>query len=151
MKYIRSRTRQFLFSILLGAAPVGLFSFMSRAQPNPAPSPDSNPAPAPAPDTNALPATVAPVSGEMVKELNFANAPIDQIIQLYAQLTGRTAIYPSNIQARIVLQANGPLTKVKGVEGMSSSGFSISPDGRYLLYTKLVSSGSDLMLVENFK
>ncbi len=46
---------------------------------------------------------------------------------------------------------NGPLTKVAGVEGMSMYGFSISPDGRYLLYTKMVSSGSDLMLVENFK
>jgi serine/threonine protein kinase/Tol biopolymer transport system component len=46
---------------------------------------------------------------------------------------------------------NGPLTKVAGVEGVSLYGFSISPDGRYLLYTKMVSSGSDLMLVENFK
>jgi Tol biopolymer transport system component len=46
---------------------------------------------------------------------------------------------------------NGPLTKVAGVEGMSQYGFSISPDGRYLLYTKYASQGSDLMLVENFK
>ena len=33
----------------------------------------------------------------------------------------------------------------------SSGGESISPDGRYLRYTKMVSSGADLMLVENFK
>jgi dipeptidyl aminopeptidase/acylaminoacyl peptidase len=46
---------------------------------------------------------------------------------------------------------NGPLTKVAGIEGVSQYGFSISPDGRYLLYAKMVSSGSDLMLVENFK
>lgn len=46
---------------------------------------------------------------------------------------------------------NGPLTKVPGIESMSMCGYSISPDGRYLPYTKMVSSGSDLMLVENFK
>ena len=46
---------------------------------------------------------------------------------------------------------NGPPAKVAGVEAMSPYGFSISPDGRYLLYTKWASLGSDLMLVENFK
>ena len=45
----------------------------------------------------------------------------------------------------------GPLTKVAGIEGLSQYGLSISPDGRYLLYTKWASQGSDLMLVENFK
>ena len=73
-------------------------------------------------------------------------------------LTSRDGIYlPVNATANkpgdlmFYRLPNGPLTKVAGVEGMSSYGLSISPDGRYLLYTKMVSSGSDLMLVENFK
>jgi serine/threonine protein kinase len=46
---------------------------------------------------------------------------------------------------------NGPVTKVAGVESPSGFGASISPDGRYLLYTKFTVSGSDLMLVDNFR
>ncbi|HYL34303.1 MAG TPA: winged helix-turn-helix domain-containing protein [Bryobacteraceae bacterium] len=44
---------------------------------------------------------------------------------------------------------NGPITKVAGVE--MRYGMSLSPDGRYMLYTKMTSTGSDLMLVENFR
>lgn len=43
----------------------------------------------------------------------------------------------------------GPITKVAGVQ--TRYGFSISPDGRDLLYTKMTSTGSDLMMVENFR
>ena len=43
---------------------------------------------------------------------------------------------------------NGPITKVAGVE--MRYGLTLSPDGRYLVYTKMTSTGSDLMLVENF-
>src|SRR5262249_28239374 len=46
---------------------------------------------------------------------------------------------------------SGPLTKVTGVESPSQYGLSISPDGRWLLYSKMTSQGSDLMLVEDFK
>jgi eukaryotic-like serine/threonine-protein kinase len=44
---------------------------------------------------------------------------------------------------------NGPVTKVAGVA--LRYGLSASPDGRWLVYTKLTSTGSDLMLVENFR
>ena len=44
---------------------------------------------------------------------------------------------------------NGPLTKVAGIT--TRYGVSASPDGRWLLYTKLTSTGSDLMLVESFR
>jgi hypothetical protein len=43
----------------------------------------------------------------------------------------------------------GPITKIAGVE--TRYGFSLSPDGHYLIYTKMTSTGSDLMLVENFR
>jgi len=44
---------------------------------------------------------------------------------------------------------NGPLTKVAGVEMRYDP--SLSPDGHYLVYTKMTSTGSDLMVVENFR
>jgi Tol biopolymer transport system component len=44
---------------------------------------------------------------------------------------------------------NGPITRVAGVQ--TRYGLSISPNRRYLLYTKMTSTGSDLMLVENFR
>ena len=44
---------------------------------------------------------------------------------------------------------NGPITKVTGVE--MRYGLSLSPDGHYLIYTKMTFTGSDLMLVENFR
>jgi Tol biopolymer transport system component len=46
---------------------------------------------------------------------------------------------------------SGPVSKVKGVDSPSYYGSSISPDARYLLYTKFTATGSDLMLVENFR
>jgi Tol biopolymer transport system component len=46
---------------------------------------------------------------------------------------------------------NGPVTKVAGVDSPSFYGSSVSPDGRYLLYTKFTATGSDLMLVDNFR
>jgi hypothetical protein len=43
----------------------------------------------------------------------------------------------------------GPTSKIAGVE--TRYGHSVTADGRYLLYTKMTSTGSDLMLVENFR
>jgi Tol biopolymer transport system component len=45
----------------------------------------------------------------------------------------------------------GPVSKMTGVESPSLYGSSVSPDGRYLLYTKFTATGSDLMLVDNFR
>jgi Tol biopolymer transport system component len=45
---------------------------------------------------------------------------------------------------------DGRISKVTGADDPSYYGSSVSPDGRYLLYTKFTATGSDLMLVENF-
>jgi hypothetical protein len=46
---------------------------------------------------------------------------------------------------------SGPASQVSGAAAASGYGLSFSPNGRSLLYTKFVSTGADLMLVENFK
>ena len=46
--------------------------------------------------------------------------------------------------------SSGEILRV-GVDAVSPFGVSLSPNGRSLLYTRFVSSGSDLMLAENFK
>jgi Tol biopolymer transport system component/predicted Ser/Thr protein kinase len=43
----------------------------------------------------------------------------------------------------------GPMTKIPDVQ--TQHGLSLSPDQHYLLYTKMTSTGSDLMVVENFR
>jgi Tol biopolymer transport system component len=43
---------------------------------------------------------------------------------------------------------DGPVAKVAGIQ--TRYGFSVSPDGRDLIYTKMTSTGSDLMLVDRF-
>ena len=44
-------------------------------------------------------------------DLNFPSATLDQIIEIYAGLTGRTAIRNSGLQGRITIKSNGSLTK----------------------------------------
>jgi len=74
----------------------------------------------------------SPAPHELVT-INFPNGTLDQIIQLYGQLTGRTAIYPSNLQARIILQSNGQLTREDAIRALenalSVNGFAIIPQG----------------------
>ena len=46
---------------------------------------------------------------------------------------------------------DGPVTKISGVESPAGQPPSVSPEGRYLLYTKMNSSGVDLMILENLQ
>ena len=47
--------------------------------------------------------------------------------------------------------ATGQTKRIRAVEKLASWGISLSPDERWLLYTQQDQSGSDLMLVENFR
>jgi len=47
--------------------------------------------------------------------------------------------------------ATGKIETVARLEGQMAGGLSVSPDGRWLLYSKWQRRGSDLMLVENFR
>ena len=57
---------------------------------------------------------------------------------------------PTNPGSVLFLRANGPFSHITGADA-SGYGLSLSPNGRALLYTKFVSAGADLVLVENFK
>ena len=35
--------------------------------------------------------------------------------------------------------------------GLLTAGFTVSPDGKTILYSRTVSSGADLMMIENFR
>jgi hypothetical protein len=43
------------------------------------------------------------------------------------------------------------VTRVARVEGRPGWGFNVSPDGRWLLYTRMEDIESDLMMVEGFR
>ena len=47
--------------------------------------------------------------------------------------------------------ATGKVTTIARLGGCAAWGFSVSPDGRYLLYSQYEGGGNDLMLVENFR
>ncbi|MBV9463195.1 MAG: hypothetical protein JO317_03105, partial [Verrucomicrobiae bacterium] len=78
-------------------------------------------------------ATPAPSAAAEPVVLNFQNAPLETVIEYYARFTGRTAIYPSNLNARVTLQSNGELTRedaIKALENvLSVNGFAIIPQG----------------------
>jgi Tol biopolymer transport system component len=47
--------------------------------------------------------------------------------------------------------ATGKVTTIAKFSGFSAWGSSVSPDGRWLLYSQYEPNGADLMLVENFR
>ncbi len=85
-----------------------------------APSPSASPA--------ASPASPA-LTGNQPVQINFPNATLEQIIEFYSNLTGRTAIHGSNLSGRIVIQSNGPLTHEDAIIAiqnvLSANNFSI--------------------------
>ena len=64
----------------------------------------------------------------------------------YAECSSEGTPEPSLVLWNPATGRGRPLGKVGWVTGLA-----VSPDGRTILYTKRVGSGSDLMLIENFR
>ena len=56
-----------------------------------------------------------------------------------------------NSSLKFLSFATGRVTTLAQLSGRAAYGFSVSPDGRWLLYSQYEQKGADLMLVENFR
>ncbi len=56
-----------------------------------------------------------------------------------------------NTSVKFLTFATGKVTTIAKLSGYAAYGFSVSPDGRWLLYSQYELNGADLMLVENFR
>jgi len=75
--------------------------------------------------------------------LNFAVAP-DGIFFVPAPTDGAWSI-------RFFSFKTGATTFVAPMDGPAAMGLSLSPDGRYILYSETGQQNTELMLVENFR
>jgi Tol biopolymer transport system component len=62
-----------------------------------------------------------------------------------------TAENPSRPLIEFFSFATGQVTQIAALEKPFYLGLSVSPDGRWLIYSQLDQSGSDIMLMENFR
>ena len=62
---------------------------------------------------------------------------------------------PGQTSVRVMDPGTGKDREVGKLEqyhvGLLTAGFAVSPDGKTILYSRTVSSGADLMMIENFR
>ena len=80
-----------------------------RAQPEPA-----------APAAGPLPTPEQAASSEKLVALNFRDAPLDQVLQFYADLTGRTLLKSPGINATITLRGQTRLTESEALQAIEA-------------------------------
>jgi general secretion pathway protein D len=110
-----------------------VFVFLMGILPSPAqmlpPTPDAVPgAPEPpdeagAPDEAGVPAQAAPngaAGSEKLISLNFRDAPLDQVLQFYSELTGRTLIKSPGISGTITLRGQTRLTESEALQAIEA-------------------------------
>lgn len=69
----------------------------------------------------ALAQAVAPTgNAEQLISLNFRDAPIEQVLSFYSDLTGRTLLQMPNINATITLRSQGKLSKQESLQAIES-------------------------------
>ena len=98
--------------------------------------------------TNNLPGTPGAASahpgGDTLMALNFKEAPLDQLLSLYGELTGKTIIRAPAINAVISLRSQSRLTKAEALQAMDSvlalNNIALVPMGEKFL--KLVQSAA---------
>lgn len=67
-----------------------------------------------------LPATVQRGDTEQLVSLNFRDAPLDQVLEFYSQLTGRTMIRAPGISATITLRGQTRLSETEALQAIDS-------------------------------
>lgn len=74
--------------------------------------------------------------------LKFNNAPLDQVLDEYARITGRTVLRPANLQSPITIITSTPLTREEAIQAMdgalSLNNITMIPQGER--FVKAVSS-----------
>jgi len=53
--------------------------------------------------------------------LKFNNAPLDQVLDEYARITGRTVLRPANLQSPITIITSTPLTREEAIQAMDGA------------------------------
>ena len=108
-----------------------------------APSPAATPVAAPGVDDPNLLATSPPQiqtpataqAGELPVILSFKNAPLEQIFDMYSQLTGRVVLYPTQLQTQAITVTSSEinlttLEAIHAIEGaLSLNGVTLIPLG----------------------
>ena len=87
-----------------------------RSGVNPGLAPAGNPSPAPSSTTTES----TSAGGEKLISLNFRDAPLDQVLTFYSELTGRTLIKSPGINGTITLRGQTRLTQSEALEAIES-------------------------------
>lgn len=102
-------------------------SFMGSAVPVPGQMPPPSQAPlsgtrpnVPDAEQENAPAPAVTAGGEKLVSLNFRDAPLDQVLQFYSEITGRTLIKSPGINATITLRGQTRLTQKEALQAIES-------------------------------
>ena len=76
--------------------------------------------PTPGQEPSATISPSAPGSSEKLVSLNFRDAPLDQVLQFYSEITGRTLIKSPGINATVTLRGQTRLTQKEALQAIES-------------------------------
>lgn len=87
-------------------------------------------------------AGVAPTNADSGVQLNFRDAPLDQLLNMYGDLTGRTVIKGPQLNAIITVRSQNPLTVPEAIQALESvlalNGIALVPMGtKFAKVTKI--------------
>jgi len=118
-------TAAWILSILLAVAPVAPAQMRPPAPGRPSPPTRSrNPgraarAPSGEKGESTMTSSTSP-SGQRLISLNFRDAPLDQVLGFYGELTGRTMIKAPGLNATITLRGQTRLTQAQALDAITS-------------------------------
>ncbi len=130
--YLRKRVSRSIALLMAVTFLVGVLPSPAQIMPPgpghtmPPPGAPGNPMAPSAPPAAESPAAASPAptvsesGGEKLISLNFRDAPLDQVLQFYAEITGRTLIKSPGINATITLRGQTRLTQSEAMQAIDS-------------------------------